>query len=151
MNAPVYTLHHTGCLVADIGEAARQMCALLGYRVESDVIEDPVQTARVQFLRLPGARSWLELVSPSTPQSKLSAALKKGGGLHHLCYEVEELSAAVAHLRAGGAFPLGEPVTATAFPGRRIAWLMDCRRLLVELVEAGPGPLSLASLRTLTD
>ncbi len=144
--APPFTLHHTGYLVADIPAAAEHFCQRLGYRVESAVIEDPIQTARVQFLRQPGAPSWLELVSPTSDNSKLSAALKKGGGLHHLCYEVADLAAASAHLRAGGMFPLGEPVPATAFPGRRIAWFMDAQRLLVELVEAGKGPLSLAAL-----
>ncbi|MBC2594326.1 VOC family protein [Ruficoccus amylovorans] len=145
--APTFNLHHTGYLVGDLPAAGAHFCGLLGYRVESAVIEDSAQTARVQFLRQPGADSWLELVSPASENSKLSSALKKGGGLHHLCYEVDELGAACAHLRAGGMFPLGEPVPAVAFPGRRIAWFMDARRLLVELVEAGKGVLSLASLR----
>ncbi|QYY36185.1 VOC family protein [Ruficoccus sp. ZRK36] len=146
MDTPVFTLHHTGYLVADIEKAASSYTGLLGYRIESPVIEDPVQTAHVQFLRLPGADSWLELISPASEKSKLSNALSKGGGLHHLCYEVADIEAACAHLRAGGMFPLASPVAAAAFSGRKIAWFMDERRLLIELVEAGEGDLSLASL-----
>ena len=80
-------LHHTGLLVRDLPTAAAELVARLGYVVESGVIEDPVQTALVQFLRQPGTSSWLELVTPNGPTSKLSRAVASGGGLHHLCYE----------------------------------------------------------------
>lgn len=141
-------LHHTGMLVRDVEEAARHYCGLLGYRQESAVIDDPIQTARVLFLRLPGANSWLELIGPLGPSSKLSNQLAKGGGLHHLCYEVDRIEAAMGWYRDQGCMVVSVPVAATAFPGRRIAWLMDRHRFLFELLEAGSGQLSLSSLRT---
>jgi len=145
---PPLTLHHTGLLVKDVAQAAAHYVEVLGYRLESEPIDDPVQTARVQFLRLPGATHWLELVAPLGPESKLANALTKGGGLHHLCYEVADIVTATAHFRAAGCMVISEPVAAAAFPGRRIAWLMDRQRLLFELLEAGPGPLGLATLKT---
>jgi len=139
-------LHHIGHLVADIGESAAQYEAALGYRVESAVIADPEQTALVQFLRLPSGAHWLELISPDGPSGKLATALQKGGGLHHACYEVQPLEQACDHFRAKGWLPLSAPEPARAFPGRRIAWFMDRRRFLLELVEAGEPPLSLKHL-----
>jgi methylmalonyl-CoA/ethylmalonyl-CoA epimerase len=139
-------LHHVGQLVADIDTARTELCGRFGYRTESAVIVDPVQTARVQFLRLPGGANWLELVSPAGEDSKLSRALKKGVRLHHLCYETPDLPATLASLREKGYFIVCEPVAAAAFPGRRIAWAMDAARDLVEFVEAGPGPLSLSEI-----
>jgi methylmalonyl-CoA/ethylmalonyl-CoA epimerase len=143
---PKLKLHHTGLLVKDVAPAAQHYAEVLGYRMESEPIDDPVQTARVQFLRLPGATHWLELIAPLGPESKLANALTKGGGLHHLCYEVADLGAATEYFRIAGCMVISEPVVAVAFPGRRIAWLMDRQRFLFELLEAGPGPLALSTL-----
>jgi methylmalonyl-CoA/ethylmalonyl-CoA epimerase len=98
-----------------------------------------VQTAYVQFLRLPGDATYVEFVAPDRPDSKLAAALAKGGGLNHLCYAVDDLDAACRDLRAGGLFPLAAPVPAAAFGGRRIAWFLGRDRMPVELVERGPA------------
>jgi methylmalonyl-CoA/ethylmalonyl-CoA epimerase len=145
---PGLKLHHTGLLVKDVTPAARHYADVLGYHIESEPIDDPGQTARVQFLRLPGAAHWLELVAPLGPESKLANALTKGGGLHHLCYEVADIVAATGHFRAAGCMVISDPMVAVAFPGRRIAWLMDRQRFLFELLEAGPGPLALSTLPT---
>lgn len=144
----MFDLHHIGYLVSDIPAAAREFVDRFGYRVESAIVEDTIQTARVQFLRQPGAAHWLELIAPSNSKSsKLSKALELGGGLHHLCYEVADLAQASEKLRFSGMLPLGEPRPAAAFSGRLIAWYMDRAKLLVELVESGPGDLSLANIQ----
>ena len=141
-----FALHHIGYLVAEIEVAARSWSERLGYEAETPIIEDRAQTALVQFLRQPGSPCWLELVAPNGPGGKLSAALKGGGGLHHLCYEVDEIDDACRALRSRGMFPVSRPTPAVAFGGRRIAWLLDPARVLIELVEAGEGPLSLATI-----
>lgn len=140
-------LHHIGYLVRDVEEAAAHYIQLLGYQRESVAIDDPTQTARVLFLRQPGAHFWLELIAPLGPESKLATALRKGGGLHHLCYEVEQLEPVLAHMREARCFVLCAPVPAVAFGGRRIAWVMDSKRALFEFIEKGPGPLSLSTLK----
>ena len=131
-----FLLHHLGILVQDLAAAVSDFESRLGYRVESEVIEDPVQTAYVQFLRQPQTILWLELITPNGPDSKLINALRKGGGLHHLCYEVSDISQAGEHLRDRAMLLLSEPVPAVAFPGRRIAWFMDRAGLLIELLES---------------
>lgn len=142
-----FQLHHVGFLVKEIAPAANDFVSRLGYAIESEVVEDTVQTAHVQFLRQPGATSWLELVMPNSPDSKLTAALRIGGGLHHLCYEVRDIMDACEHLRSQSMLLLAEPVLAAAFPGRRIAWFVDRSGFLVEVLERGDGPLSLATIR----
>ncbi len=139
-----FRLHHIGILVADIARASEQMIERFGYVAESAIIEDPIQTARVMFLRLPGADHWTELVAPNGPDSVLGEALRKRkGGTHHLCHEVADIEAACEHLRGQSMMLVAPPAPAVAFGGRRIAWLMDGDCLLVELVESGPGPLCL--------
>ena len=139
-------LHHTGILVRDIPSSAQRLVSSFGYRVESEISEDPMQTALVQFLRLPGGTSWLELVSPASPESKLAGALKKGGGHHHICLEVDLLDVFSKKLRQEGWLPVSPAVPAVAFPGRRIAWFMNSDRLLIELLERSDGIRSIASL-----
>ena len=130
-------LHHIGLLVPEIAKAAEIYTRRYGYELTSDVILDPTQTAYVQFLRLPGDSAQLELVSPAGEHSKLSNALRKGGGLNHLCYATSDIETACRLLRAEQMILLQAPVAAVAFPGRRIAWLMGGDRTPIELVEAG--------------
>jgi hypothetical protein len=63
--------------------------------------------------------------------------------VHHVCYEVDDIKAAVARLRKISMTLLSDPKPGTAFGGRLIAWLTDRDHTLVELVEAGAGPLAL--------
>jgi methylmalonyl-CoA/ethylmalonyl-CoA epimerase len=143
---PGTRLHHTGFLVGDIAGSARDFVERFGYVIESEVIEDPAQTACVQFLRQPGTTSWLELIAPNGAESKLANALRKGGGLHHLCYEVAGIERSCELLRQRSMLVVSPPTPAVAFPGRRIAWLMDRSGLLVELLERGAGALALSGL-----
>jgi methylmalonyl-CoA/ethylmalonyl-CoA epimerase len=131
-------LHHIGIAVKDISEAADRYVRVLGYEIKSEVIQDPAQTAFVQFLKLPGDPVYIELVSPDRQQSKLSAAVQNGGGLNHMCYVTSDIEIACKELRGKGMFLLQPAVPAVAFQGRRISWLMGTDHVPIELVEAGP-------------
>ena len=131
------SLHHIGILVKDVSQSMQGYVSM-GYALASDIIHDPIQTAIAQFLRLPGDSVFLELIAPNGPDSKLSNALKKQPGFHHVCYSTPGIEGACAALASEGWFLITPPVAAVAFPGRRIAWLRGADRLLVELVEAGP-------------
>lgn len=131
-------LHHVGVAVPDIPRAAADFVAQFGYRAVSEVIHDPLQTAFVQFFRLGEEKTLLELIAPDGPDSTLSAAAtRRRGGLHHMCYAVQDIAAACAKLGALRMVVIHEPVPAVAFPGRRIAWLMGQNHVLTELVEEG--------------
>jgi methylmalonyl-CoA/ethylmalonyl-CoA epimerase len=147
MSPVPFNLHHVGILVKDIEAESANLGARFGYVVESPIIEDEVQTALVRFLRQPGAACWCELISPNGPGSKLAQALEQGGGLHHVCYEVDDMAAACAHLSATAMMMFRKPTPAVAFGGRPIAWFLGRNCQLVELVSSGDGPLSLAVIR----
>lgn len=132
-------LHHIGIVVADLAQACETYVSRLGYAVRSEVIHDPVQTAFVQFFQGESPGPLVELVTPDGPKSKLAGALERGGGLNHLCYLTDAIERDCKELRAQQMFLLQAPVPATAFPGRRIAWLMGKDGIPIELVEEGPG------------
>jgi methylmalonyl-CoA/ethylmalonyl-CoA epimerase len=133
-----FALHHLGVLVADLVRATAFQIESFGYVKASDVIHDPTQNVFAQFLHLPGSPTFLELITPDGPESKVANALRKGGGLHHVCYATAVMDQACEDLRGKGAFIIQPPVMSVAFPGRRIAWLMQADRMLIELLEKGP-------------
>jgi methylmalonyl-CoA/ethylmalonyl-CoA epimerase len=133
--APSLILHHVGYAVKEIEPMTALYVERFGYEIASPVIHDPLQTALVQFLRIPGSPTYLEFVAPDGPASVLANVVAKGGGLNHLCYTCGPLEEAIEYLRATQMVPLSEPKPAVAFDGRRICWLMGRDRSPVELVE----------------
>jgi methylmalonyl-CoA/ethylmalonyl-CoA epimerase len=130
-------LHHIGILVRDISKRAALYSSRFGYQIRTEIVRDVTQTAYVQFLQLPADSIYLELISPDGPKSKLTNALTKGEGLNHLCYSTPAIDADCARLRSEGLHLVSAPVPASAFAGRRVAWLMGADGVLVELVERG--------------
>lgn len=129
--------HHIGFVVSSIEDCAESFARGLGASWDGKITFDPIQKVRVTFL---GGRSstdpLIELVEPAEPQSPVSRFLKHGGGLHHLCYEVEDLEAHLDYCKSSGTIIMRSPVPAVAFNGRRIAWAITRKRLLLEFLEA---------------
>ncbi len=141
------SLHHVGYAVKVIDPVAQAYVARYGYLLETGVIHDPLQTAYVQFLRLAGDRAYLEFVAPDGPESKLASAVKRGGGLNHLCYTCGPMEEAIARLEEQEMRLIAEPKPGVAFGGRRICWLLGDDPLPVELVERrGDGDLCVPGL-----
>jgi methylmalonyl-CoA/ethylmalonyl-CoA epimerase len=134
---PVGTLHHVGFVVASIAAAAPQFAAMLDSDWDGEIILDPLQAARVSFLQSKVASNPLfELVEPAGKDSRVGKFLERGGGLHHLCYQVEDLDKQLQLSRETGALIVRQPAPAVAFGGRRIAWVFSKTKLLIEYLEA---------------
>ena len=130
------TLHHVGFAVGSIAAVATAFAQSIGGTWDGGIVHDPVQQARVSFVRTGGAGTpTLELIEPDAGDAPLSAFVARGGGLHHLCYEVVSLDAQLASSRASGALLVKPPAPAIAFGGRRIAWVYTKQRLLLEYLE----------------
>ena len=140
-------LHHVGHVVASIEDSIEDYRLTLGATTVSGIFEDPIQRSRVAFLDLPTQGCvQFELVEPATPDSPVAHFLEKGGGLHHLCYEVDDLEAQIRWMKSQRALLIRSPKPAVAFAGRRIAWVRTADALLIEYLERGPashtaGPL----------
>ena len=129
-------LHHIGFVVCSIQESAESFARALGARWDGKIILDPLQKVRVSFFEGRNATDPLiELVEPADPQSPVSRFLEGGGGLHHLCYEVEDLDSHLTFSRSVGTLIIRPPVPAVAFGGRRIAWGVTKKKLLLEFLE----------------
>ena len=131
-----FQFHHLGVAVRDLGKAIPIYKALFGYELTSGPFDDPAQKVSVCFLSRGEGDMVIELVAPLGAGSPVDRTLKKGAGAYHVCYEVANMDAAIAHLTGEGSFLLSGPVPAVAFEMRNIAWLMTEANLLVELVQA---------------
>jgi len=133
---PDPSLHHVGYVVTSIAESLdRWKRAVLPVSI-SAAFEDAIQRARVIFLDLPpdGAVK-LELVEPLGPDSPVASFDQKGGGLHHLCFEVDDIEQQIDKMKLLKGMLIRQPQPAVAFGGRRIAWMRSCDKLLVEYLE----------------
>ena len=100
-------LNHVAIVVPDLGAAAAVYRDTLGARV-SPPQALPAHGVTVVFVELPNTK--IELLQPLGAHSPVRGFLDKNpaGGMHHLCYEVDDIIAARDHLRAQGARVLGD-------------------------------------------
>lgn len=133
---PEARFHHMGFVVADIASAAEGFVRTLQTRWDGKVWEDPLQRARVAFLVIRATEPQIELVEPVGEDSPVLRFLReRGGGLHHVCYEVRDVDEEMAGMKARGAMIVSRPKPAVAFQGRRIVWMLAPGKLLIELLE----------------
>src|SRR5262249_10942699 len=129
-------LHHVAYVTQNVERKAAQLASLLGLRMAGAPVVDTVQGVRIQFMEL-GDGGLLELLEPHGAKSPVQRHLTKGGGLYHLCFEVEDLDGTLQRLRdTGNVVVVCEPVPAPAIENRRVAFIVTEDRDLVEFVEA---------------
>jgi methylmalonyl-CoA/ethylmalonyl-CoA epimerase len=100
-------LNHVAIVVPDIGAASAVYRAALGAHVSSPC-PLPAHGVTVVFVELPNTK--IELLEPLGEASPVKSFLDRNptGGMHHICYEVDDIIAARDHLRAEGARVLGD-------------------------------------------
>src|SRR6266498_5934400 len=85
----VMKINHIGVVVKDITKDIKVYLQDYGYRQISDILTIENQKVRVVLLNC-GNDMNIELIEPIGNDSPVSNALKKGGGLNHICYETRE-------------------------------------------------------------
>ncbi len=99
-------IDHVGIAVADLEAAVREYGRLLGVdpvlreRVDDQGVEEVLFAVGSSYIQLLGA------LGPETPVGRALAA--RGPGVHHIAYRVDDIEAALAHLRAEGAHLVDE-------------------------------------------
>ena len=129
-------LHHVGIVVESIEESAPRYRQFLGLQPFTPVIADETQRVNVQFFANGADSTSVELIEPLPGKSPARRKLEQGGGLDHLCFEVADLAEYVRQAESQGVICVCPPVSATAFGGRRVAFLLYRGIGLIEFVEA---------------
>ncbi len=128
-------LNHVAIAVPDLDAAAAAYRDVLGVEV-SEPTPLPEHGVTVRFVELPNTR--IEFLQPLGEDSPITAFLhrNRAGGLHHVCYEVEDIASACQALERVGARLLGEPRLGAH--GKPVAFLHpgDFSGVLVELEQS---------------
>jgi len=132
-------LNHVGIAVPDLASAAAKYRDLLGAEVgEPQVLAEHGVT--VVFVTL--SNSKIELMTPFGAESPIGKFLEKnpGGGVHHICFEVNDLADAAAELTKAGARVLGDGKPKIGAHGLPVLFLhpKDFDGTLIELEEVKP-------------
>ena len=127
-------LNHVAIAVPDLNAATAQYKDMLGARV-SEPMDLPDHGVTTVFVELPNTK--IELLLPYGENSPISAYLERNpsGGMHHVCYEVEDIYAARDKLLAEGARILGSGEPKDGAHGKPVLFLhpKDFSGTLVEL------------------
>lgn len=130
-------LNHVALAVPDLAAAAALYRDTLGASV-SEPLDQPAHGVTVVFVTLPNTK--IELVHPLGEGSPLAGFLAKNpaGGIHHICYEVEDILAARDRLKQTGARVLGDGEPKIGAHGKPVLFLhpKDFLGTLVELEQA---------------
>ena len=127
-------LNHVAIAVADLNAAIKQYKDGLG-AIVSAPHDLPEHGVTVVFVELPNTK--IELLLPLGEDSPIAAFLAKNpsGGMHHLCYEVDDIMAAAEKLKSQGARILGDGEPKIGAHGKLVLFLhpKDFSGTLVEL------------------
>jgi methylmalonyl-CoA/ethylmalonyl-CoA epimerase len=127
-------LDHVCIAVKSIDAAVAKLAPLLGYRQRTQRVTNTRQKVNVLFLSKPGSLD-LKLIEPSCDDSPLWASLRKGEGLHHLCFRTGDMSGTLDELVAKGMRMLSPPAPGEAFGDHLIAFGYAGCGLNVELID----------------
>ena len=127
-------LNHVAIAVPDLQAAAAQYETTLGAKVGPPQYE-PDHGVTVVFIELPNTK--IELLFPLGEGSPIESFLAKNpsGGIHHICYEVDDILAARAQLQSQGARVLGSGEPKIGAHGKPVLFLhpKDFTGCLIEL------------------
>ncbi|WP_347268630.1 methylmalonyl-CoA epimerase [Paracoccus sp. (in: a-proteobacteria)] len=127
-------LNHVAIAVPDLQAAAGQYRNTLGASVGAPQ-DEPDHGVTVVFIELPNTK--IELLYPLGENSPIRGFLDKNpaGGIHHMCFEVEDILAARDRLLAEGARVLGSGEPKTGAHGKPVLFLhpKDFNGCLIEL------------------
>jgi len=129
-------LNHVAIVVPDLAAAAAMYEQSLGAAV-TEQVPLPDHGVTTVFVELPNTK--IELLHPLGEDSPVEKFLQSNpsGGMHHVCYEVKDIHAAIAHLVGEGARVLGDGQPKTGAHGLPVVFLhpKDFCGTLVELEE----------------
>ena len=127
-------LNHVAIAVPDLDAAAAQYRDTLGAQVGAPQ-DEPDHGVTVIFIELPNTK--IELLHPLGENSPITGFLEKNpaGGIHHICYEVDDILAARDRLVTAGARVLGDGTPKIGAHGKPVLFLhpKDFNGCLIEL------------------
>ena len=129
-------LNHIAIATPKLDEAVKTYKNMLGAKISSP-IDQIDHGVKVVFIELPNTK--IELLEPLGAKSPIENFLEKNkkGGIHHICFEVEDINSAILSLEKDGATVLGDGKAKIGAHGNPVIFLhpKDFNGTLIELEE----------------
>ncbi len=130
-------LHHIGVVVPSIRDSLGELGRFFDFKETG--LPMPVATRKVNVCFLRIGEPFLELIEPQSDDAGIAGFAAAGGGIHHICFEVDDIELEVKKMVESGATLLVSPER--GFDERRIAFVdlnTKTRCGLVEFLERAP-------------
>ena len=125
-------LHHIGIVVKNIQESLGELTRYLDF--ESITLPSSVGSQKVNICFLKTNNVFLELIEPAQENSPISNFSNKGGGFHHLCFEVDDIHLELEKMKKNGVHIVVDVVK--GFEERLTAFVMlDMKNTNCNLIE----------------
>jgi methylmalonyl-CoA/ethylmalonyl-CoA epimerase len=125
-------LHHIGIVVENIQKSLGELTKYLDF--ESTTVPSLVGSQKVNICFLKTNNVFLELIEPAEENSPISNFIKKGGGFHHLCFEVDDIHLELEKMKKNGVHIVVDVVK--GFEERLTAFVMlDMKNTNCNLIE----------------
>ena len=129
-------LNHIAIATPNLDKAIRTYKDILGVKI-SDPLDQIEHGVKVVFIEIPNTK--IELLEPLGENSPIENFLEKNkkGGIHHICFEVEDIDSAILRLKKDGATVLGNGKAKIGAHGKPVIFLhpKDFNGTLIELEE----------------
>ena len=128
-------LHHVGIVVKNIKESFGEFTRFIKF--EETTIPTLIKSQKVNVCFMKTSDVYIELIEPIGDESPVKEFSDSGGGIHHLCFEVEDIFKEIKRMVDDGARVIVEPTK--GFEDRLIAFVLlnlkntNCN--LIELAE----------------
>ena len=147
MGENMFKLDHIGLVTKNIEELVN-VFRTIGLSEITESIENPRQKVAASFVNVGGKEDvYIEILEPTRDDSPIAKFLEKqGGGLHHLCFEVDDIKKTSRELIEKGFKMIVQPEDCEAYDENlkrgcsdvsKIAFFIVSDRLIIELIEKG--------------
>jgi methylmalonyl-CoA epimerase len=130
----IVKINHLGIAVKSLAEAEKQWGEVLGLK---KLGEEEVAAQKVKVAMFKVGESKVELLEPTSPESAIAKFLeKRGEGIQHVCFQVDDIKQALAEMKAKGA-PVIDAEPRIGAGGHKVAFLhpKGFNGVLIELLE----------------
>jgi len=127
-------IDHLGIAVRNIESGIAQWKEVFGYHQKTEVVINTRQKVKVVFMQKKNS-FLIKLIEPFDETSPIASFVKKGGGLHHICFKCDNIDLEMAELKEKGNIILVKPQPGEAFENEKIAFLLGKNNLAIELID----------------
>lgn len=127
-------IDHIGIAVKSIQGGIEHWERVFGYNQMTEVVLNTRQKVNVVFMQKAGSMT-VKLIEPSDEKSPIYEFAQKGGGLHHICFKCDNMSAEIENMKRLGLRVVAPPQPGEAFDNENISFIYAKQGLNIELID----------------